>query len=111
MEGSVQSIVCVAAHPDDVEHMAGGSLARWIRAGRKVHVLTLTHGGWQSPDGSLRRDAEVALEEERSAAATIGYTVEMANFQLSGSSGAGKAAYEGVFPNASSAIVLMWQDL
>jgi len=76
MEGSVQSIVCVAAHPDDVEHMAGGSLARWIRDGRKVHVLTLTHGGWQSPDGSLSRDPAVALREEQAAAETIGYTVE-----------------------------------
>jgi LmbE family N-acetylglucosaminyl deacetylase len=76
MEGSVQSILCVAAHPDDIEHMVGGSLARWIREGRKVHVLTLTHGAWRGADGSLQRDPEVALQEERAAAATIGYSVE-----------------------------------
>jgi len=73
---SAASVLCVAAHPDDVELMAGGTLARWLRQGIKVHVLTLTHGSWRGVEGDEQRDAEDAIAEEQAAAATIGYTVE-----------------------------------
>jgi LmbE family N-acetylglucosaminyl deacetylase len=75
-----QSVLCVIAHPDDLEMMAGGSVARWIQEGAKVHVLTLTDGVWRSPGGELMRTSEAALAEEQAAASTLGYTVE--NLQL-----------------------------
>jgi LmbE family N-acetylglucosaminyl deacetylase len=56
--------------------MAGGAVARWIQEGHSVDVLTVSHGSWRAPDGSLVRSAEAALAEEQDAARYLGYTVE-----------------------------------
>lgn len=73
---AIQSVLVLSAHPDDVELMCGGTLARWIGEGKKVHVLSFTDGQWVGADGETQRDAEAALAEERSAAKVIGYSVE-----------------------------------
>ena len=73
---SKRKILCVIAHPDDLELMAGGTVARWIDSDASVHVLTFTDGVWTAPDGTLMRDTEEALAEERAAAEFLGYTVE-----------------------------------
>jgi LmbE family N-acetylglucosaminyl deacetylase len=70
------NVLGVVAHPDDLEFMAGGSVARWLGEGHTVHVLTLTTGVWRSPDGTLMRTEEEAVREGRSAAEMLGYTVE-----------------------------------
>ncbi len=70
------SLLCVVAHPDDLEFMAGGSVARWLDEGHRVHVLTLTTGVWRAPDGTLMRDEEQAVGEGASAAEMLGYKVE-----------------------------------
>ncbi|MCC6551397.1 MAG: PIG-L family deacetylase [Polyangiaceae bacterium] len=70
------SVLCVVAHPDDLELMAGGTVARWIDEGSTVHALTLSTGAWTAPDGTLARAADDALAEGRRAAALLGYTVE-----------------------------------
>jgi LmbE family N-acetylglucosaminyl deacetylase len=72
----MENILCVVAHPDDLEMMAGGSVAKWIGEGSKVHVLTFTDGVWLSPDGKVMRDSAEALREEQNAADLLGYTVE-----------------------------------
>lgn len=51
----MRNILAVVAHPDDLEMMAGGSVAKWISEGKKVHVLVLTNGSWVGPDGNLCR--------------------------------------------------------
>ena len=71
-----RNVLCVAAHPDDVELMAGGTVAKWVRAGCSVRALTLTNGAWKSPAGELLRDPEEALAEERTAAELLGIQVE-----------------------------------
>jgi len=75
-----RSILVVIAHPDDLEVMAGGTVARWIAEGHRVHVLTFTHGSWTSPDGQLVRGKE-GVEEERRAATYLGYSVENLGYQ------------------------------
>jgi len=70
------NVLVVAAHPDDLEMMAGGSVARWIRAGHRVRALTLTHGSWKDPRGNLVRSPGDALREEAAAAERLGYAVE-----------------------------------
>lgn len=70
------SILCLIAHPDDAELMAGGTIAKWVNEGHKVHVLTYTDGVWTSPDGVRIRDAVEALKDESAAAEYLGYTVE-----------------------------------
>ena len=69
-------ILCVIAHPDDIELMAGGSLAKWIDEGHEIHALTFTDGVWTSPDGAVARDRKGALSEEKNAADLLGYNVE-----------------------------------
>ena len=69
-------ILCVVAHPDDLELMAGGTIAKWIHENNKVHVLTLSHGVWTAPDGSLMRDKAEALIEETAAADYLGYSIQ-----------------------------------
>jgi len=69
-------ILCLIAHPDDLELMAGGSVAKWIAEGHKVHVMTFTDGVWKNPDGVLMRSSDEALSEEKNAAAYLNYSVE-----------------------------------
>jgi LmbE family N-acetylglucosaminyl deacetylase len=71
-----RSVLAVIAHADDLELMAGGTVAKWVAEGDAVHVLTLSDGAWTAPDGSPMRDKAEALAEEQRAAACLGYTVE-----------------------------------
>jgi N-acetylglucosamine malate deacetylase 1 len=69
-------ILCIGAHPDDIECMAGGSIAKWTKEGHEVFGLTLTHGSWTSPDGIVMRNPDEAVSEENQAAGILGYAVE-----------------------------------
>jgi LmbE family N-acetylglucosaminyl deacetylase len=71
-----RGVLCVVAHPDDLESMAGGTVARWLDEGYRVHALTLTTGEWRAPDGTLMREEAEAVREGESAAEVLGYTVE-----------------------------------
>ncbi|MFM8283223.1 MAG: PIG-L deacetylase family protein [Planctomycetaceae bacterium] len=71
-----RSVLAVVAHPDDLEMMAGGAVARWTHSGAAVHCITLTDGVWITPDGRTMRDAHTAEREARAAAGILGHTVE-----------------------------------
>lgn len=62
------------AHPDDIEFMAGGTVARWARAGAAIHYCLLTDGNAGSRDPSLTPEllAELRREEQRAAGAVLG---------------------------------------
>ncbi len=75
------NILCVIAHPDDLEIMAGGTLAKWINEGHKVYALTFTDGVWTSPDEIVMRDRKEALFEEKNAADLLGYAVENLQYE------------------------------
>jgi LmbE family N-acetylglucosaminyl deacetylase len=49
------SALAIGAHPDDIEFGCGATLARWARAGCRVHHLVLTDGskGSWDPDADL----------------------------------------------------------
>ena len=58
-------IIVIGAHPDDCELDAGGTAARWVKAGFKVKFVSLTNGdiGHHEMAGGIlarRRAAEVA---------------------------------------------------
>jgi len=38
-------VLCVVAHPDDMEYGASSAVAAWTAAGVDVHYLLLTRGG------------------------------------------------------------------
>jgi len=69
-----ERVLVVAAHPDDIEFGAAGTIARWIREGASARYLLVTRGDKGSDD----RDADVAAlaalreDEQRAAAAEIG---------------------------------------
>lgn len=69
-------VLAVFAHPDDAEISAGGTLAKWVAAGREVHLLVLTNGDRGSSD-PWRDRAELAATraaETQAAARILGLT-------------------------------------
>lgn len=50
-----QSVLVVAAHPDDLEIAAGGTLAKLVDRGHNVHAVIMCHGA-QGGDAAVRPD-------------------------------------------------------
>jgi len=67
-------VLAVFGHPDDAEISAGGTLARWAREGRPVHLLVLTNGDRGSEDPAQDRAelARVRRKETEAAAELLG---------------------------------------
>lgn len=67
------SALAIGAHPDDVEFGCGATLARWARAGCRVHHLVLTDGskGSWDPDEDLARLVAARRSECRQGAAVL----------------------------------------
>ena len=64
----------VAAHPDDAEFGAGGTVARWVEMGTEVRYVVVTDGASGSADPAMTRERLRALreEEQRAACAALG---------------------------------------
>jgi LmbE family N-acetylglucosaminyl deacetylase len=69
-----QRVLAIMAHPDDIEFMAGGTIARWARSGAEIHYCLLTDGNSGSRDPSLTPEllATLRREEQRAAGAHFG---------------------------------------
>ena len=67
-------IMVVAAHPDDAEFGAAGSVARWTREGRRVVYVVCTSGdkGTDDPDVTPQQLVKIREEEQKAAAAVLG---------------------------------------
>jgi LmbE family N-acetylglucosaminyl deacetylase len=67
-------VLVVAAHPDDIEFGAAGTIARWVGEGASVRYLVATRGDKGSDDAHADVAALVELREreQRAAAAEIG---------------------------------------
>jgi LmbE family N-acetylglucosaminyl deacetylase len=67
-------VLVVAAHPDDVEFGAGGTVARWTGEGATVRYLLVTRGdkGSDDPDADVDALVETREREQREAAAELG---------------------------------------
>ncbi len=61
------SIVLIGAHPDDAEIKAGGTMARWAKAGFRLHVVTMTNG--DAGHQTLGHEALAARRKREAAAA------------------------------------------
>ena len=68
--------LAIAAHPDDVEFGAGGTLAKWAAAGCVINHLVCTDGSKGSWDPTEDTTALVASrqDEQRAAARALGAT-------------------------------------
>jgi LmbE family N-acetylglucosaminyl deacetylase len=66
--------LAVAAHPDDAEFGAGGTLAKWAAAGAEVTILVVTDGakGSWDPGASAAELVVARRAEQQAAAAALG---------------------------------------
>lgn len=77
-------ILCVAAHPDDLENAIGGSVAQWTAAGVQVHYLICSSGGKGVRDRSVSSEqlARIRQREQRQAADLLGVkSVEFLDYE------------------------------
>ncbi len=67
-------VLCVAAHPDDLEFGVSGSVAKWVADGAAVHYLVCTDGskGSDDPNLSSLQLIELRRDEQRAAAKILG---------------------------------------
>lgn len=72
-DADVKRVLVVAAHPDDADFGAAGTIAAWVEAGIKVTLLCLTHGeqGAQ-PDADIHAIPALREGEQRAASAELG---------------------------------------
>lgn len=66
------AILWVGAHPDDFELVAGGTFAKYARAGHKVYMSTVCNGDKGSVRQSSEEIARIRAEEMKSGAGVIG---------------------------------------
>lgn len=66
-------IMAVMAHPDDAEVWAGGTLAKFVRAGHQAHIAVLTYRA-EDPRG----------QEAQEGARRLGCSVDLLGFQDTG---------------------------
>lgn len=64
----------IAAHPDDIEFVVAGSLAKWVQAGTRVRYVLATSGdaGSHEPGMSRQALARIREAEQRAAAQVVG---------------------------------------
>src|SRR5690349_23589152 len=69
-----ESVLCVVAHPDDIEYGTAAAVARWTDAGKQVTYFLLTRG--EAGIDTMHPDeaAVVREKEERDGAALVGVT-------------------------------------
>ncbi|GAA2394519.1 PIG-L family deacetylase [Dactylosporangium salmoneum] len=66
-------MLCVLAHPDDVDFGSAGTIATWVDAGLEVAYLLVTRGDAGGFDDTPREQMPILREaEQRAAAAAVG---------------------------------------
>ncbi len=75
-DNEVERILCIAAHPDDVDYGSAGTVAGWTAKGIEVVYCVVTDGDAGGFDPAVPRDqiAGIRRAEQRAAAAEIGVT-------------------------------------
>lgn len=70
----LRQVLCVAAHPDDLEYGGSAAVARWTARGAEVSYLLLTAGEAGMRSLEPEEAAEVRAEEQRRACELVGVT-------------------------------------
>lgn len=71
-DSSVRRVLCVVAHPDDMEYGGSAAVARWTSRGIEVSYLLLTAGEAGMRSSEPERTAELRSQEQRKACAAVG---------------------------------------
>jgi LmbE family N-acetylglucosaminyl deacetylase len=72
-EESFQRVLCVVAHPDDMEYGTSAAVARWTARGIEVGYLLLTRGEAGMPNPP-EETARLRVAEQQAACAVVGVT-------------------------------------
>lgn len=69
-----KTVLGIAAHPDDLDFYAGGTMAAYAKAGAEVYYLVLTDGGKGSDDRAMKPGAlrDIRRDEQRKAGKILG---------------------------------------
>ena len=67
-----ERVLCVVAHPDDVEHGTSSAVAAWTSQGVEVAYLLLTRGEAGMDASPPERTAELRTREQLAASAAVG---------------------------------------
>ena len=75
-------VLAIAAHPDDIEWLCGGTLALCAQRGDEVFIAIATNGNVGTGDPSISREqiAEIRHKEAIASASLIGAKVIWMNF-------------------------------
>ncbi|WP_209373566.1 PIG-L deacetylase family protein [Brevibacterium renqingii] len=68
----VDRVLCVVAHPDDMEYGGSAAVAKWTDEGKKVSYLLLTRGEAGIRDMSPEQVAPLRAAEQRRACTIVG---------------------------------------
>lgn len=71
-DSSLSRVLCVAAHPDDLEYGASAAVARWTAAGVSVSYLLLTAGEAGMRSHPPEEAGPLRAQEQRLACAEVG---------------------------------------
>lgn len=75
------NVLAIGAHFDDVEIGCGGTLARLVDQGHRVHVYVATRSGYANLDNVPVRASEIACTEGIKAAEILGVTLHTGEFE------------------------------
>jgi len=69
-----ERMLVIAAHPDDIEFVVAGTVAKWIQAGSEVRYVLATSGDAGTHQPGVRRQelARIREAEQRAAARVVG---------------------------------------
>lgn len=69
-----QRAMVIAAHPDDIEFVVAGTVAKWVQAGTRARYVLVTSGdaGSHQPDITREELARIREAEQRAAARVVG---------------------------------------
>ena len=73
-DDELQRVLCVVAHPDDVEYGTSSAVAAWTAKGVEVAYLLLTRGEAGMDASPPARTAELRTREQVAASAEVGVT-------------------------------------
>lgn len=71
-ENTFDSVLCVVAHPDDIEYGTAAAVAKWTAAGKRVRYFLLTRGEAGIDTMDPLDAAPARAHEERASAAVVG---------------------------------------
>lgn len=74
MDFTPERALVITPHPDGAEMWAGGTIAKWVRAGAEVHYVLCTDGskGSDNPELDSSELAAIRSREQLAAAETLG---------------------------------------